>query len=230
MTQDSIDIAIRLFGALAAGSLIGLERSFHGRPAGFRTHALVCLASALLMLIPAYQTTWLGIPADSNLSTNPSRMAQGIMTGIGFLGAGVIFRQGFFTVRGLTTAASVWFTAALGILYGMGFFYPAVLGTLAALGILAVLRWVEWRLPRQAYARLRLRFAKDMIMSEDEVRHLLARWGFELHQVDYHMSGSGVFEYTMVVSAIDGSRMPKLSEQLRTMPSILEFRISPTGD
>ncbi|MGC1181272.1 MAG: MgtC/SapB family protein [Methyloceanibacter sp.] len=220
MTQDSIDIAIRLFGALAAGSLIGLDRSFHGRPAGFRTHALVCLASALLMLIPAYQTTWLGIPADSNLSTNPSRMAQGIMTGIGFLGAGVIFKQGFFTVRGLTTAASVWFTAALGILYG----------TLAAPGILAVLRWLEWRLPRQSYARLRLRLAKGKIVSEDDVRHLLARWGFELHQVDYHMSDSGVFEYTMVVSTIDGSQMQKMADQLRRMPSILGFRISPTGD
>ena len=84
--------------------------------------------------------------------------------------------------------------------------------------------------PRQAYARLRLRFTKGKIMSEVEVRHLLARWGFELHQVDYHMSGSGVFEYTMVVSTIDGSKMQKMADPLRRMPSILEFRISPTGD
>ena len=86
--HDIIDIAIRLASALAAGSLLGFERSFHGRPAGIRTHALVCLASALLMLVPAYQATWLGIPPDASSSTNPSRMAQGIMTGIGFLGAG----------------------------------------------------------------------------------------------------------------------------------------------
>jgi putative Mg2+ transporter-C (MgtC) family protein len=63
-------------------------------------------------------------------------MAQGIMTGIGFLGAGVIFKQGFFSVAGLTTAASLWFTAALGIIYGLGFYYPAVLGTLAARSLL----------------------------------------------------------------------------------------------
>lgn len=124
MTHDSIDIAIRLLSALAAGSLLGFERSFHGRPAGIRTHALVCLASALLMLVPAYQAPWLGIPLDSSSSTNPSRMAQGIMTGIGFLGAGVIFQQGFFTVRGLTTAASVWLAAALGILFGIGSSMP----------------------------------------------------------------------------------------------------------
>jgi putative Mg2+ transporter-C (MgtC) family protein len=230
VTQDSIDIAIRLAAALTAGSLIGLERSYHGRQAGFRTHALVCLASALLMLIPAYQVTWLGVPADTNLSTNPSRMAQGIMTGIGFLGAGVIFKQGFFTVRGLTTAASVWFTAALGILYGMGFYYPALLGTLAALGTLGVLRWLEWRLPRQSYARLRLSFAKGKVMREKDVRQLLGRAGFEIHQVDYRMGREGVFDYTMVVSAIDGVRMPNLANKLRTMPSLLEFRMSPTGD
>lgn len=68
----------------------------------------------MLMLVPVYQATWLGIPVDQNFSANPSRVIQGIMTGIGFLGAGVIFKQGFFNVAGLTTAASLWFTAALG--------------------------------------------------------------------------------------------------------------------
>ena len=122
MTQDTIDIAIRLGAALTAGSLIGLERSIHGRPAGFRTHALVCLASALLMLVTAYQWEWLGVTAanEESFRTDPTRMAQGIMTGIGFLGAGVIFKEGL-TVRGLTTAASIWITSALGILYGVGF-------------------------------------------------------------------------------------------------------------
>ena len=106
MAQDAIDLALPLAAALAAGGLIGFERSFHGRPAGFRTHALVCLGAAMLMLVPTYQPSWLGIAADNNFSTNPSRMAQGIMTGIGFIGAGVVFKQGFFTVRGLTTAPS----------------------------------------------------------------------------------------------------------------------------
>ena len=125
------------------------------------------------MLVPAYQATWLGIPLDPSSSTNPSRMAQGIMTGIGFLGAGVIFQQGSFTVRGLTTAASVWLTAALGILFGIGFLYAAVIGTLAALGVLVALRWLEWQLPRQLFARLLLRFDKDKAMSEEDVRQLL---------------------------------------------------------
>ena len=132
MTAETIAIAIRLGSALAAGSLIGLERTYHGRPAGFRTHALVCLASALLMLVTVYQWQWLGGAAshEETFRTDPTRMAQGIMTGIGFLGAGVIFKEGL-TVRGLTTAASIWITAALGILYGIGFYYPAIAGTIA---------------------------------------------------------------------------------------------------
>jgi putative Mg2+ transporter-C (MgtC) family protein len=114
VTEDVVDIAVRLGAALLAGGLIGFERSFHGRSAGFRTHALVCLGAAMLILVPVYQATWLGIPVDQNFSANPSRVIQGIMTGIGFLGAGVIFKQGFFNVAGLTTAASLWFTARLG--------------------------------------------------------------------------------------------------------------------
>src|SRR5215510_6359437 len=92
----------RLAGAILIGAMIGFERTFHGRPAGFRTHALVCLASALLMCVTVYQMHWMTeVPIDT-IRADPTRMAQGIMTGIGFLGAGVIFKEGL-TVRGLTT-------------------------------------------------------------------------------------------------------------------------------
>ena len=134
MTSHYFEITVHLASAWIAGSLIGLERSFHGRPAGFRTHALVCLASAVLMMITVYQSDWLPFALPDTIRADPQRMAQGIMTGIGFLGAGVIFQEGR-SVRGLTTAASIWITAALGILYGVGFYYPAVFGTLARIGI-----------------------------------------------------------------------------------------------
>jgi len=111
------------------------------------------------------------------------------MTGIGFLGAGVIFEQGFFNVAGLTTAASLWFTAALGIIFGLGFYYPAVLATFAALFTLATLRWLEWRVMRQCLARLTLCFAKGHIMSQDELDRILAELGFTIHQVDYRQTG-----------------------------------------
>jgi putative Mg2+ transporter-C (MgtC) family protein len=106
MDPDYAAITVHLVGAVIAGGVIGLERSFHGRPAGFRTHTLVCLASSLLMLLTYYQLKWLPAALSESMQADPTRMAQGIMTGIGFLGAGVIFREGL-TVRGLTTAASI---------------------------------------------------------------------------------------------------------------------------
>src|SRR5215467_6733307 len=126
MGHDELAIALRVLMAIVLGGLIGMERTLHGRPAGFRTHALVCLASALLMMAAVYQGRWMTTAdAIGTITSDPTRTAQGIMTGIGFLGAGVIFKEGL-TVRGLTTAASVWVTAAIGILIGIGFYFPAV--------------------------------------------------------------------------------------------------------
>src|SRR4029077_3966818 len=113
MDSDSYEMAIRIVAALTAGAFIGYERSYRGRPAGFRTHALVCMASSMLMLITVYEAHWVQTVGES-VRLDPTRMAQGIMTGIGFLGAGVIMQEGF-SVRGLTTAASIWITAAIGI-------------------------------------------------------------------------------------------------------------------
>jgi putative Mg2+ transporter-C (MgtC) family protein len=93
----------------------------------------------------------------------------------------------------------VWLTAALGILFGIGFFYAAVIGTLAALGVLVALRWFEWQLPRQLFARLLLRFAND-VMSEEDVRQLLSTCAFTVHQIDYRQIEQGArFEYKMFV-------------------------------
>ena len=94
MDADYLDIVLAMGSALVAGSLVGLERSYHGRPAGFRTHALVALSSAMLMLVAVYQWRWFGGTPLEAVRIDPTRMAQGIMTGIGFLGAGVIFKEG----------------------------------------------------------------------------------------------------------------------------------------
>src|SRR5918993_4607091 len=137
MSEDELVIVARIAAALLVGGIIGLERSFHGRPAGFRTHSLVCVASALLMLVTVYQNEWMtSVPLDA-IRTDPTRMAQGIMTGIGFLGAGVIFKEGL-TVRGLTTAASIWITSAIGVLVGIGFYFPVIVATVLTLGNLSV--------------------------------------------------------------------------------------------
>src|SRR5919199_237312 len=179
MATDYATMTAHLVAALIAGGGIGLERSFHGRPAGFRTHTLVCVASSLLMLVTLYQWQWLpGIPLDT-VKTDPTRMAQGIMTGIGFLGAGVIYKEGV-SIHGLTTAASIWITAAIGILFGIGFYFPAILATMFALGILAAFRWFEARMPAQVYAYHHIRFERNNTMPEKELRDLLTQHGFSI--------------------------------------------------
>jgi putative Mg2+ transporter-C (MgtC) family protein len=220
----------RIVGALAVGAAIGFERSFHGRPAGFRTHALVCVASALLMLVTVYQNEWMTQVAIDAIRTDPTRMAQGIMTGIGFLGAGVIFKEGL-TVRGLTTAASIWMTASIGILVGVGFWMPAIFGTIATLVVLSAFRIVEDKLPSEFYAHHHLRFKRDAVMGEEELRKLVGGHGFSIANLSTRLIEDGqFFEYRMVIRSRDKSSAQALSQHLLGLPDVIEFRISPTGD
>lgn len=227
--SDYINILVHLISALVAGAAIGLERSFHGRPAGFRTHTLVCLTSSLLMLVTLYQSQWMpGITHDM-IRIDPTRTAQGIMTGIGFLGAGVIFKEGL-SVRGLTTAASIWITAAIGILMGIGFFFPAVIATLLTVGILSVFRRIESLMPSQIYAHHWIRFARHQVLDETELRTMLKNYGFSVNAMSYHADQDDSFRYQMTVSTLKAENLNLLSHALLKMENVEGFGLSPTGD
>ena len=119
-------VVLNLFGALLLGLLVGYERSYHGRAAGMRTYGLVCMASAALTVIGGYPGEWYGgHMAMAAYGIDPTRVIQGVVTGIGFLGAGVIMKEGF-SISGLTTAASIWASAAIGVLVGIGFYAAAM--------------------------------------------------------------------------------------------------------
>jgi putative Mg2+ transporter-C (MgtC) family protein len=230
MEHDELVIIVRVAGALAIGALIGFERTFHGRPAGFRTHSLVCIASAILMLVTVYQQQWMTFVDHDAIRTDPTRMAQGIMTGIGFLGAGVIFKEGL-TVRGLTTAASIWVTAAIGILVGIGFWFAAMVGAIATLMVLAIFRVIEARLPSEFYAHHMLRFSRTKVLGESELRKMIGDHGFTIANLSSRLSEGGQqFEYRMTIKSRDRLNAERLSEHLRSLPEVLEFRITPTGD
>lgn len=147
-----------LWGPLAAsvvtGAVIGYERELQAKAAGLRTHTLVCFSSAILMMAASHQASWefAALPG-ANIVADPTRMAHGILTGIGFLGAGVIFRQGP-TVHGLTTAASLWMCAALGTLYGAGLFWLAAIGSIATLIVLVLFRVMYFLVPDRQEAVL----------------------------------------------------------------------------
>jgi putative Mg2+ transporter-C (MgtC) family protein len=227
---DYLDMALRLFAALVVGGLIGLERTYRGRPAGFRTHALVCLSTSLLMLITVYETRWFPGLTQGRVTLDPTRMAQGIMTGIGFLGAGTIMKDGS-SVRGLTTAASLWITAAIGILVGIGFFFPALCATALTLATLSLFRWVEDRFPAQFYANLILRFALHAAMPEPEIHRMLKEHGFTMRRVSYRVDhDSNYFEYRGIIRSNRAENARSLTDALGKLEAVKELRVVPAGE
>ncbi|WP_028609121.1 MgtC/SapB family protein [Paenibacillus harenae] len=139
------EMALRLLMALGLGGLIGLERELGGHSAGFRTHILVCLGSAVIVLLSIYG--FADFASEPNVRLDPARLAAQVISGVGFLGAGTIMRNGF-GVSGLTTAASLWVSAAIGLAAGAGFYVGAVIATLLVVISLFALNKLEKRFSR----------------------------------------------------------------------------------
>ncbi|MBW2478288.1 MAG: MgtC/SapB family protein [Deltaproteobacteria bacterium] len=229
MSHHNVEIVLRLVMALLAGACIGYERSYHGRPAGFRTHTLVCTASSLLMLVTVYDDHWMNMTTEF-IRLDPTRMAQGIMTGIGFLGAGVIIKEGM-SVRGLTTAASIWMTSAIGILAGIGFYFPLAIAVFMTLGVLASFRWIERKMPAQIFYQFDVYFARNASMNEYELRKLIERNGFSVANFAYQMERKDrIRRHSMILRTLDRDNASRLYNFLEGDESVLKFRIIPTGD
>jgi putative Mg2+ transporter-C (MgtC) family protein len=230
MEIDTHMILSRLLLAMLAGGIIGLERAIHGREAGFRTHTLVCVSSSLLMLLMVNQ--WQLVPPQylDTIRTDPTRMAQGIMTGIGFLGAGVIIKEGL-TVRGLTTAASIWMTAAIGIVIGMGFYLPALISTLITIITLSMFRWIEAKIPSMKYAQLSVRFLRgNQYADEDSLRGLISEHNIKSFEAGYQLGDQGRgFQYQMTLRTTDIKNFRRLAQSLMDMDDVHEFRITPSS-
>jgi uncharacterized membrane protein YhiD involved in acid resistance len=148
------EYAARLLMAMIAGGLVGMERELRGRQAGFRTNILVCVGSALTMIVSISFASrdWPraeGISAY-NLNIDPARIAYGVMTGIGFLGAGTIVKSGV-SVRGLTTAAAMWCVAAVGLAAGFGMYTLTAIATILIVAALWILDYLESMFPKWRY-------------------------------------------------------------------------------
>ena len=147
------DIIIPCMLAMIFGGLIGLQRERHERPAGLRTHALVCLGATVFTLV-----SYLGFSSGAGFDS--TRIAAGVVTGIGFIGAGVIFRQGIL-VKGVTTAASIWIVAAIGLALGTKLYYLSIIATLLGFLILSFLKSFEYRIIRTPNYRIKITASKD---------------------------------------------------------------------
>lgn len=136
--MDIKTVLIRLVLATLLGGVIGMERERKSRPAGFRTHILVCLGSTLVMMI----SEMLFLQYEGRATVDPTRLGAQVISGIGFLGAGTIIRQGA-SVKGLTTAATLWATSCIGLSIGAGFYSGAVIGGVIIFVVLFVLGYIE---------------------------------------------------------------------------------------
>jgi putative Mg2+ transporter-C (MgtC) family protein len=136
------ELLLRMVLAVLFGGIVGMEREWHNHAAGFRTHILVCLGSATIMLLSIYGFS--EFVNEPNVRIDPARLAAQVISGIGFLGAGAILRNGS-AVSGLTTAASVWAVAAIGLCVGAGFLYAAVFSTaLVLISLLVLNKWEKY--------------------------------------------------------------------------------------
>jgi putative Mg2+ transporter-C (MgtC) family protein len=179
IVEANIVVFFNLLGALLLGLLVGYERSYHGRAAGMRTYGLVCLASSALTVIVGYPELWFGGHTHTTGTPDVTRVIQGIVTGIGFLGAGVIIKDGF-TISGLTTAASIWTASAIGVMVGIGFYAAAILlSVMSAIVMMWISKLERW-LPSRHAITIGLTFQPNTEPDLETLKRLLKDCEFEI--------------------------------------------------
>ena len=231
MWMNLSEPALSIVGAIIAGAVIGLEREWRGRAAGLRTHILVSLSSALLMLAAMAQVDWAfrALP-DENIVTDPTRMAHGILTGIGFLCAGVIFRTGF-TVHGLTTAASLWITSAIGVLFGAGLYGLGTTATITTALILIGLRAINARMTSRTYVDVEVRWGRDGTASEIAVEAGVKAIDPTARPGVFVLVDDGtVLRRTWRVQSTGEVDMKALAERLQGVDGLIGYRLVPRDD
>ncbi len=220
-----------MFSSLVTGLLIGAEREFRDKSAGLRTHTLVCFASTLLMLAATRQDEWLAdfIPG-ADIVVDPTRMAHGVLAGIGFLCAGVIFREGP-SVHGLTTAASLWITSALGLLFGVGMYGLVVSGAAATLVVLVLFRVFYLLFPEWIKAAVEVRCTPGSAFGAADFRRLLDRNGFRATPIAQRLRPEGGEVSLATHATLRGPvECERLGDLLGAVAGVESFQIVPTEE
>lgn len=179
-SSPDLAIIVDMSVALLLGFLFGYERSYHGRAAGMRTYGLVCMVSAALTSVSAHPSLWVGGHAGLNAAIiDPTRTIQGIVTGIGFLGAGIIMQNGM-KISGLTTAASIWCAGAIGVLVGLDLYLAAFVMTLLAELFVMMGSRFDVILPSRRPLSVTIQFKKGFHPGKDFVKNILHQNGYDL--------------------------------------------------
>ena len=228
---DWHEIAVRLILTALAGSMIGLNRGGHGHPAGLRTTLLVCMAASLSMIQVNLLLGMAGKPADSFVTLDLMRLPLGILSGMGFIGAGVILKRDN-VVLGITTAATLWFVTVLGLCFGGGQKALGLIGLGFGVAVLWGLKWVEMRLPVHRTADLVVKSVLDHEI-EAQIQNIVKRASFETldTNIAYDVAENRQeirFELRWRSFPADTSR-PKILIELSQMSGVLSVAWNPAS-
>ncbi|MBC7339386.1 MAG: MgtC/SapB family protein [Firmicutes bacterium] len=212
---------LRLFLAALAGGIIGLEREHANRPAGFRTHILVSAGACLVALTAlSVASSFRGVA-----NTDPTRMAAHVISGIGFLGAGAIMREGL-NIRGLTTAASIWVIATVGLAMGMGLYWHGAIATLLAGLTLHYLPAVERRFTRGQY-RLITVVTQDTPGQIGRIGIALGNRGVDIRNIEMDSQPGGLISIQLYVRTPPACDLTRLVSELATIPGVKSADTTP---
>lgn len=202
-----------LLGALLGG-IIGFERQTHGRPAGFRTQLLVCVACVLIMIISeSYYVQSSLRPEYARI--DPTRIAAGAMTGVGFLGAGVILKTGV-SIQGLTTAACIWIVSAIGLAIGAGQYVAGITGFAITFFSLWFLRIMEIKIPTMVYKYVTV--VTDSSGDEKTIVSIFENNGFKVNKMDYDIEiADAEKKYIFTVSSKDSIAMKNVIDAVTNL-------------
>jgi putative Mg2+ transporter-C (MgtC) family protein len=223
-----VSMVLHMGAALLLGWTIGYERYFSGRAAGSQVYCLVCATSCAITLLAGFPARWYG-GGSSDVGGDPTRVIGAILTGIGFLGAGIIVQTGL-NVRGLTTAASIWGSAAIGILVGAGFYVPAI--GLAALFVvsMAVVPRLERRLPARSAIAAKVCFREGYRPQPEEIHGYLAERGLQIPVESLSISHcGGRFELECLIfggAVTHTDAMGRVAFELAEMANVDSFTVT----
>ncbi len=220
---STIEIIIRLLLGAIVGGIIGFERSTHGRAAGFRTHLLVCVAGVLIMTVSEYYH-YLSLWDPSYIRVDPARLAAGAITGVGFLGAGVIVKSGL-NIQGLTTAACLWIVSAIGLSIGSGLYVAGLVSFVITYLSLWLLRRIEDKMPRLSYKSMTI--VMEGRGDEESVRSVIEKCGASMGRIDYERDMErSQSTFSITISFRDTGSPKRIIDDISSLPSVKKVAIA----
>ncbi len=214
--MDLIEVMLKLFLAVALGGLIGMERETSQKPAGFRTNILICVGSTMMMILAQFL-----VPGEGADSSEVARVAAAVITGVGFIGAGTIL-QARGSVVGLTSAATIWAVAGLGLVIGSGYYMIAIIFSAIVILTLLFFRRLEGRPKERLIYRyeIKTRAARDVILN---IKKLALHEGIKFKEITHRKEGTAsTISFSFPASE---EKEQKFNESLLSMDGIQEIKI-----